>query len=323
MQNEQELGAEQSGTEQVEPVETTPVEPPPADPPPDEEPGITDTASEVLGNIIEDPSIIVPYLIDAGVVILKVLVIFIIARLVAKALKRLVVRGLVKAKLDQTIAKFFGNIVAWAVMIVAIMAILESFNVRTTGLAAVIAGASLAIGLAFQGSLGNLASGVMLMVFRPFRVGDVITVNGITAKVEEIELFSTILDTFDNRRIIIPNGSVFGNTLENISFHKTRRVDVNVGTVYAADLDQTREVLKQAARDVEGRLPEQDPAIVLSGLGDSSIDWSVRVWVNAADFWPVKDRLTRDIKVALDNAGIGIPFPQMDVHIDGAVGRND
>ncbi|MCC5786060.1 MAG: mechanosensitive ion channel [Phycisphaerales bacterium] len=320
MQNEQELGAEQTGAEQVDPATT---EPTPAEPAVEEEPvGIVDATTDFARGAIEDPSILIPYLVEAGIVVLKVIAIFIVARIIAKTLKRLVVRGLVRAKLDQTIAKFFGNIVAWAVMIVAIMAILESFNVRTTGLAAVIAGASLAIGLAFQGSLGNLASGIMLMVFRPFKVGDVISVNGVTAKVEEVELFSTILDTFDNRRIFIPNGAIFGNTLENISFHKTRRVDVNVGTVYSADLDETREVLMRAASGVHGRLPDKDAVVFLSELGDSSINWSVRVWVDAADFWAVKERLTRDVKVALDNAGIGIPFPQMDVHIDGAVARD-
>ncbi|TVS02168.1 MAG: mechanosensitive ion channel family protein [Phycisphaerales bacterium] len=322
MQNEQELGAEQTGAGQAEPVETTPVEQPPEEPTAAEEPGITEAATEFIGNVVEDPSIIIPYLVDAGIVVMKVIVIFIIARIISKTLKRLVVRGLVRAKLDQTIAKFFGNIVAWAVMIVAIMAILESFNVRTTGLAAVIAGASLAIGLAFQGSLGNLASGIMLMVFRPFKVGDVISVSGVTGKVEEVELFSTILDTPDNRRLIIPNGAIFGSTLENITHHQTRRVDVNVGTVYSADLDETRDVLMRAASGVHGRLPDKDAVVFLSELGDSAIAWSVRVWVNTADFWAVKERLTRDVKVALDNAGIGIPFPQMDIHIDGAVARD-
>lgn len=317
MQNEQELGAEQT-----EPVETTPVEPAPEEPPAEEEPGITEAATDFISGVIEDPSIIVPHLVDAGIVILKVIAIFIIARIIAKTLKRIVVKGLVKAKLDQTIAKFFGNIVAWGVMIIAIMAILESFNVRTTGLAAVIAGASLAIGLAFQGSLGNLASGIMLLVFRPFKVGDVISVSGVTGKVEEVELFSTILDTPDNRRLIVPNGAIFGSTLENITHHPTRRVEVAVGTVYHADLDQTRAVLMEAATNVEGRLADKEPIVYLNQLGDSSIDWFVRVWVNSGDFWPVKERLTRDVKVALDNAGIGIPFPQMDVHIDGAVGRN-
>ncbi len=317
MQNDQEVGAEQT-----EPVETAPVEPAPEAPPADEEPGIIEEATGFISGVIEDPSIIIPYLVDAGIVVLKVIAIFIIARIIAKTLKRIVVKGLVRAKLDQTIAKFFGNIVAWAVMIIAIMAILESFNVRTTGLAAVIAGASRAIGLAFQGSLGNLASGIMLMVFRPFRVGDVITVSGVTGKVEEVELFSTILDTPDNRRLIIPNGAIFGSTLENITHHQTRRVDVNVGTVYSADLDQTREVLMRAASGVHGRLPDRDAVVFLSELGDSAIAWSVRVWVNTADFWAVKERLTRDVKVALDNAGIGIPFPQMDIHIDGAVARD-
>jgi small conductance mechanosensitive channel len=201
------------------------------------------------------------------------------------------------------------------------VAILGTLGIETTSLAAALAAAGFAIGMALSGTLGNVASGIMLLLFRPFRVGDAVVVNGVTAKVYQINLFNTELDTFDNRRIIMPNNAVFGNTIENISYHPTRRVDVTVGTTYSSDIDQARAVLTRVARSVEGGLADPEPAIVLSGMGASSIDWAVRVWVNAPDFWAVKDRLTRDIKVALDEAKIGIPFPQMDVHIDGKILR--
>jgi small conductance mechanosensitive channel len=188
-----------------------------------------------------------------------------------------------------------------------------------TGFAAVIGASALAVGLAFQGSLSNFAAGVMLLVFRPFKVGDVVNVAGQTGKIDEIGLFTTTMDTADNRRLILPNGSVFGAVIENISYHDTRRLDVAVGSEYPADLDRTREVLLRAARSLPTVLADPEPAAVLLELGDSSINWSVRVWVNAADYWPTRDALTRAVKLALDEAGIGIPFPQMDVHLDAPV----
>ena len=162
----------------------------------------------------------------------------------------------------------------------------------------------------------------MLLTFRPFKVGDVVSAGGTTGKVFEIGLFTTIFDTPDNRRIIVPNNEIFGGTIENVSHHATRRVAVSVGTDYGADIDKAREVMLAAAKATENVLGDPEPAVVLTGLGGSSIDWSVRVWVNAADYWGVMDALTRNVKVALDDAEIGIPFPQMDVHIDGAVKRD-
>ena len=156
----------------------------------------------------------------------------------------------------------------------------------------------------------------MLLAFRPFKVGDAVTVAGQTGIVDAIELFTTKLDTFDNRRFVIPNAEVFGAVIENISFHDTRRVDVSVGTDYSADLDQTRTILESTAKAIEKRLPDQDIAVVLQELGDSAIGWQVRVWVKSEDYWDVFQQLTRDIKVNLDAAGVGIPFPQMDVHLD-------
>lgn len=160
----------------------------------------------------------------------------------------------------------------------------------------------------------------MLLIFRPFKVGDVVSVSGVTGTVCEIDLFVTTFDTPDNRRIIVPNGSIFGSTIENISHHTTRRVDVAVGSDYGADIDTTREVLLQAAANVEHAHTDPPPSVVLSELGASSIDWTVRVWVDAANYWAVKDALTRAVKYALDQANIGIPFPQMDVHVQQTVG---
>ena len=196
-----------------------------------------------------------------------------------------------------------------------IIACLQVFGVDTTSFAAVLGAASLAVGLACQGSLSNVAAGVMLMVFRPFKVGDFIKCNGESGVVQSIELFSTEIDTPDNRRIILPNGKVFGATIENVTFHDIRRVDVAVGTAYGADLDATRDVLLKAASGVEGLIddPEKVPAVVLAELGDSSINWSVRVWAKTTDYWPTRDAVTRACKLALDEAGISIPFPQMDV----------
>jgi small conductance mechanosensitive channel len=144
----------------------------------------------------------------------------------------------------------------------------------------------------------------------------VINAAGVLGKVNCIELFTIAIDTFDNRRIIIPNSAVFGSTIENISHHPTRRADVDVGTDYTADIDRTREVLLAAAKSVEGGLEDPAPDVFLLGLGASSVDWSVRVWCSSGDFGAVKQATIRAVKKSLDDAGIGIPFPQMDVHLD-------
>ncbi|MFP6610929.1 MAG: mechanosensitive ion channel domain-containing protein [Pirellulales bacterium] len=248
--------------------------------------------------------------------VMGVIVLLFVAWVAASWLGRLARKAMLKARLDETLTKFFSKFIRWAVLILALLACLGVFGVETTSFAAVIGAAGLAIGLAFQGTLGNFAAGIMLLMFRPFKVGDIVNVAGQTGKVDEVELFTTTIDTPDNRRIIIPNGSVFGSVIENISHHSTRRVDVAVGSDYSADLDETRDILTRVATNVSGRLDDPEPAVVLLELGGSSIDWSVRVWCNSADFWGVKQALTRDVKNALDQAGIGIPFPQMDVHMD-------
>ena len=244
------------------------------------------------------------------------LISLIITWIIAGWLGRIVTRVGRKNKFDETLSIFFGRLTKYIILMAGVVSCLSIWGIQTASFAAMLAGAGLAIGMALQGTLGNFASGVMLLIFRPFTVGDVIKVGGTSGKVCEIALFNIVLDTADNRRIIVPNGSVFGGEIENITYHSTRRVSVSVGSDYGADIDKTREILLKAASGVKPILNDPTPAVVLTELGDSSINWSVRVWVKTEDFWDVQDKLTRDVKYALDNAAIGIPFPQMDVHLD-------
>jgi len=226
-------------------------------------------------------------------------------------------RGLTKSNVDESLARFLGKMARYLVLVVVILTCLGTFGVQTTSFAAVIAAAGFAVGLAFQGMLSNFSAGVMLLTFRPFKVGDMISAAGVVGKVQDIELFTVTLDTPDNRRIILPNSAVFGGTIENITFHDTRRVDVSVGTDYSADLAATRKVLEEVANSDSAKLPDKDSQVYLLELGDSSINWVIRVWTKAEDYWSARERLTQNVKDALDRAGIGIPFPQMDVHLDG------
>ncbi len=229
--------------------------------------------------------------------------------------RRLVEAALRRSGLDETITRFAGTSARWSVLVLGGIAILGTFGIETTSFAALLAGAGLAIGLALQGTLSNVSSGVLLLMFRPFRVGDVVSVAGQTGKVDAIDIFTTTMDTPDNRRIILPNAAVFGSTIENISHHETRRITATVGTDYAADIDKTRKTLLSAIGKVEGALDDPEPAVVLTGLGASSVDWQVRVWCKSEDYFGVLEETTVQVKKALDKAKIGIPYSTLDVNI--------
>ncbi len=243
------------------------------------------------------------------------LVLFFVAWVLAGRVSRLAYRSLQKAKIDETLARFLTKFTWWSVLVFAVITSLGWFGVNTTSFAAAIGAVGFAIGLAFQGALGNFAAGIMLLIFRPYKVGDVIVVGSHTGKVDEIDLFSTTLDTADNRRIIVPNGSIFGNTIENTSYHRNRRAEITVGVGYAASIDQTYEVLMHAVCSVSGILSDPAPEVVLLELATSSVNWSVRAWSAAADHGLIKQRTIRAVKLALDQAGIEMPFPQMDVNL--------
>lgn len=260
-----------------------------------------------------------PTIISYGTKIVGVIVALVVALMIASWLKGLTLRALQRANVDLTLSKFVSNMVRYAVITLAVIACLGVFGIETTSFAAVIGAAGLAIGLAFQGSLSNLAAGVMLLVFRPFKVGDVVSAAGVTGSVDAIELFTVRMKTPDNRLIIIPNSAVFGGTIENLTAFDLRRCDVTVGTDYEASLDETRGVLNAAVGKVDGILSDPAHQIYLGELGDSAIVWHVRAWVNTKDYWGVREKLTHAIKTSLDAAGIGIPFPQQDVHLDAPV----
>lgn len=228
---------------------------------------------------------------------------------------------IVSEKVDLTLGKFLAKAVRNVLMIIVLMMVLQYFGISVTGFAAVLAATGFAVGMALQGTLGNFAAGVMLLIFRPFKVEDYIAVAGTEGTVEEIDLFTTRLNSPDNRHLIIPNGEVFGNLLQNYSRNENRRVDVNVGAAYDADLKVTRATLESAIRSVQmmGLASHENSQVYLKDLGDSSVNWQVRVWCRPADYWGVREQLTEAAKESLDAAGISIPFPQMDVNVVGKV----
>ncbi|PQJ34205.1 hypothetical protein BSZ35_05955 [Salinibacter sp. 10B] len=255
---------------------------------------------------------LMPLLLNVAGAILLLILTFIVAGWAKRATRA----GVERANLDPTLSRFFGSLARYTVLILGGLAILGIFGVSVASFAAILAAAGFAVGLALQGTLSHFAAGIMLLLFRPFGVGDKVSAADVTGKVVEIGLFTTLFDTPDNLRSIVPNSAIFGSTIENHTHHDTRRVDVAVGTDYGADLQTTRSILEEVAASVEGGLSDPAPQVYLSELGASSIDWAVRVWSQTSDYWDVRERLTTQLKEALDAQDIGIPYPQMDVHLD-------
>ena len=249
--------------------------------------------------------------------------ILIIGRYVATWVRSLIRSGLDQPKMDTTLMKFASNFAYYVIFLLAIFAGLETVGVETASFVAVLAAGGFAVGLALQGTLANFAAGVMLLIFRPFKVDDYVEIADEKGFVRDISLFFTRLITRENRLVIVPNGDIFGSTIENIFANDVLRVDCEVGTDYPADIDATREVLLEAARNVDGRVEEKGEQAALTALGGSSINWEVRVWARPDDYFRLKQELTRQVKYKLDEAEIGIPYPQMDVHLDKLNGEGD
>jgi len=243
------------------------------------------------------------------------IIIFIVGRIVAKMLTNLVSRMMIKSGVDETLVKFTRSLTYIALMAFVILAALDKLGVETTSFAAIIAAAGLAIGLSLQGTLGNLASGVMLIIFRPFKVGDFVEAGGVSGVVEEIQIFSTKMKSGDNKEIIVPNGQIIGSTITNYSAKETRRIDLVIGVGYDDDLKKVRAVLEEILGKDERVLPEPEPTIGLLELGDSSVNFAVRPWVKTGDYWPTLFALQEEIKLRFDQEGISIPYPQRDLHI--------
>ncbi|MEM1355165.1 MAG: mechanosensitive ion channel domain-containing protein [Planctomycetota bacterium] len=320
-------GTEPAPTPEPDPAGGATQEPTPdpgADPPTPEDPlgQAGDQVKDAGGKLLEgDASAATDLLISWGPKVVGAVIILVATFIIGKMIAGLVRRSAEKANVDLTLSRFFGKMVYYLVLVVGIMIALGTVGVQVTSFAAILAAAGFAVGMALSGTLGNFAAGAMLLIFRPFKVGDVVSAAGVTAKVNAIELFTTTLDTPDNRRIIVPNSAIYDGTIENITYHSERRCDVNVGCDYSASIDETRSVLEQAAESLDEFMVKGEGRgyqVFLIDLGDSSVNWVVRFWTTGADFWVAKEKLTRAVKLHLDEAGIGIPFPQMDVHLDKA-----
>ena len=250
-----------------------------------------------------------------GLKAIAAIIILVVGRWIAKALRNLTEKVMRKKEVEPTLVSFVGNLVYVALLVFVVIAAINQLGVQTTSFIAVIGAAGLAIGLALQGSLANFAAGFLLILFRPFKVGDYIEGAGVAGGVEEIQIFVTQLKTPDNKTVIIPNAKLTGDNIINYSAKETRRVDMVFGVSYDADLPKTRQVLEDVlSRD--GRiLDEPAPTIAVLELADSSVNFAVRPWVKTADYWDVYFSVTEDVKKSLDADGIGIPFPQRDVHL--------
>ncbi len=220
-----------------------------------------------------------------------------------------------KGKADPAIVTFTGSLIYILVLTFAILAALAKFGIQTASFVAILGAAGFAVGFALQGSLSNFASGVLILAFRPFRVGDFIDAAGVMGTVKDIHLFTTILATPDNVQIIVPNSKLYGDIIKNFSANETRRVDLVIGIGYGSSIQQAYEIIEGILKQDERVLSDPAPQIAVSELADSSVNFVVRPWVKAADYWGVKFDVTRKIKETFDEKGIEIPFPQTTVHM--------
>lgn len=216
---------------------------------------------------------------------------------------------------ELTLSKFLGNLTNVGLKGLLLISIASMVGIETTSFIAVLGAAGLAVGLALQGSLANFAGGVLILLFKPYRVGNFIETNGHMGVVKSIEIFNTVMTTGDNKTIIIPNGAISNSSITNFSTQDTRRVDIVFGIGYDADLKVGKEVLTKLIEADDRILKDPAPMVVISGLGDNAVDITTRSWVNAADYWGVYFDLMENAKLALDEAGISIPYPQRDVHL--------
>ena len=250
-----------------------------------------------------------------GLQVLGAILILVLGYIAAKIVKKIVAKLMDKAKVEPTLTRFVASLASIGVLAFAVIAALSKAGIQTTSFIAVLGAAGLAIGLALQGSLANFAGGVMLILFKPCKAGDFIEGAGTMGTIEEVGIFTTILATPDNKTVIVPNAKLTGDNITNYTRKGTRRVDMVIGVAYDADLKQTAEVIAGVLEADERVLAEPETTIAVCELGDSSVNFAVRPWVNATDYWGVLFDTLETVKIKLDEAGIGIPFPQRDVHL--------
>ncbi|GMQ75349.1 MAG: mechanosensitive ion channel [Gammaproteobacteria bacterium] len=250
-----------------------------------------------------------------GLKVIAAIVIFFIGKWLSGMLSRAVGSAMRRAKTDEILVKFVANLVYAALLAFVIVAALAQLGIQTTSFIAVLGAAGLAVALALQGSLSNFAAGVMLIIFRPFKVGDYIEAAGTSGSVEEIMIFSTKLRSPDNKQLYVPNGSILSDTIVNYSANDQRRVDMVFGCGYGDDIKKAKALLEAIVADNALVLDDPAPTIGVLELGDNSVNFAMRPWVNTPDFGNARSQITEAVKQRFDEAGISIPFPQRDVHL--------
>ena len=244
------------------------------------------------------------------ITVVKALVVLIVGWIIAGTVSSMISRRVARhPNLDVTIGNFVASIVKWVILLVVLIAILGLFGIPATSLVAVLGAATLAIGLALQGTLANLAAGFMLVLFRPYSIGQYVDIGGTAGTVKDLNLFTTELTTPDNVQIVMPNGKAWGNIITNYSAHKTRRVDLTFGIDYADDADRAMQIIKDLAAADKRIHDDPAPWVRVTNLGESSVDLTARLWTSADDYWDVKFDMTKQVKEAFDKGGISIPYP--------------
>lgn len=257
------------------------------------------------------PALIIEY----GIKLALAIAIYVVGKWIAGALTAFMRNRLNAADVDATVSSFAANLAYAGLLIVVIIAALGQLGVQTASFVAIIGAAGLAIGFALQGTLSNFAAGVLMLVFRPCKVGDFIEAGGVAGVVEEISVFSTLMRSGDNKTIIVPNSGIMGGNIVNYSTKPTRRVDLVIGVSYDADIKQVKDELTALIEQDERMLKDPEPTVAVLALADSSVNFAVRPWVNSGDYWPVYFDLQERVKIRFDELGIGIPYPQMDIHM--------
>lgn len=260
--------------------------------------------------------------LDWGINIAAAIAIFVVGKWIGKRVVNLVKKGMKRADVDETLVFFLGNILNALVLAFVVIAALSKLGVETTSLAAIFAAASLAIGLSLQGSLSNLAAGVMIITFRPFKKGDYVEVSGVEGTVNDVSIFTTTLLTTDNKSVIVPNGAVIGGTITNFTKNDTRRVDMVFGIGYSDDIKRAKQVLEDVLASEPRILKDPAPQVAVSELADSSVNFVVRPWVKTADYWNVTFAINEAVKIRFDAENISIPFPQQDVHMHQVISNS-
>jgi small conductance mechanosensitive channel len=250
-----------------------------------------------------------------GIKVVAAVAIFVLGRWISRVVYRIAEKVMQKRAVDVTVASFTGNLIYYALLAFFVVAAIGQLGIQTTSFIAVIGAAGLAVGLAMQGSLSNFAAGFLLLIFRPFQVGDYIEGGGTAGTVEKIQLFTTQLKTPDNKTVIVPNSGMTGSNIVNYSTKGTRRVDMVFGIGYGDDIDKAREIIREIISSDERVLKDPAPVVAVSALGDSSVDFVVRPWVQSADYFAVFWDVTEKVKKRFDEDGITIPFPQRDIHV--------